>query len=234
MRNLERMTDAMVRSVEIQAEARQQPPESQSRSIQSRQSGTGGTVHYGPWAVPTASPVPIVSPDDFHKSVSSGRYSGEYTQVSSDSEVPEKTVTSNNMEVASNGREQVPELLDEKKASQSALDIDLDDIFGMASEVIWRPKKFIKNPDYPKVAADGFYFERRAGGFALREQSSGRYVSFYTYEGSDGRDGINELEKRYAKHKTAPRRQRKTKSQDSRGRSPGGSLPDASGRKGSP
>src|SRR5215831_2836362 len=49
------------------------------------------------------------------------------------------------------------------------------DLFGLGSVkqgLVWRPVKFTRNPDYPKVVAEGCHFKRDSAGFALRRKTS--------------------------------------------------------------
>jgi hypothetical protein len=60
---------------------------------------------------------------------------------------------------------------------------------------LWRPVKFIKNADYPKVVPEGFYFKQDSGGFALKKQATGKWYGHFT------KKTVKELERKYAKKK---------------------------------
>jgi hypothetical protein len=78
-----------------------------------------------------------------------------------------------------------------------------EDVFGLSSlkqTGVWRPIKFERNPDYPKVILDGCRFKRDSGGFALRRQDTGKYLGYYR------RETVAELERRYGKKKARRRK----------------------------
>jgi hypothetical protein len=81
--------------------------------------------------------------------------------------------------------------------------------------LLWRPLKFNRNPDYPKVVPNGFYFKQDSGGFALKRQDTGRWYGHFT------RKTVKELEKTYGKKKT------RTRSGGSQGVAQGGSRRSA-------
>ena len=79
------------------------------------------------------------------------------------------------------------------------------DLFGLGSlkEIrVWRPVKFTRNPDYPKVILDGCKFKQDSGGFALFQRKPAKYLGHYR------RDTITELEKKHGAKKPRKRKDR--------------------------
>ena len=79
------------------------------------------------------------------------------------------------------------------------------DLFGLGSvkkNRFWRPVKFTRNPDYPKVILDGCKFKQDSGGFALFQRHPAKYLGHYR------RDTITELEKEYGAKKPRKRKDR--------------------------
>jgi len=79
--------------------------------------------------------------------------------------------------------------------SKNAANIDLLQLNPLKENFLWRPVKFIKNVDYPKVVPDGFYFKQDSGGFALKKQESGKWYGHFT------KPTVKELEKKYGQKK---------------------------------
>ena len=80
--------------------------------------------------------------------------------------------------------------------------VDLFELNSLNENRIWRPVKFTRNPDYPKVILDGCDFKQDSGGFALRQKQPSKYLGHYR------RDTIAELEKRYGAKKPRKRKDR--------------------------
>jgi hypothetical protein len=83
--------------------------------------------------------------------------------------------------------------------SKNLSTIDLLELNALKETLLWRPLKFNRNPDYPKVAPDGFYFKQDSGGFALKRQDTGKWYGHFT------RKTVKELEKTYGKKKPRAR-----------------------------
>jgi len=94
--------------------------------------------------------------------------------------------------------------------SKNSAAVDLLQLNALKDGFLWRPVKFVKNVDYPKVVPEGFYFKQDSGGFALKKQSTGKWYGHFT------KKTVKELERKYAKKK--PR----TKTGGSTGIAPGG------------
>jgi hypothetical protein len=77
---------------------------------------------------------------------------------------------------------------------------DLFDLSSLKQTRIWRPIKFERNPDYPKVILDGCKFKQDSGGFALFQREPSKYLGHYR------RGAIAELEKKYGKKKSRRRK----------------------------
>jgi hypothetical protein len=78
-----------------------------------------------------------------------------------------------------------------------------EDLFGLSSlkEMrVWRPVKFVRNRDYPKVIMDGCKFKQDSGGFALFQRTPSKYLGHYRKE------AITELERKYGKKKSRRRK----------------------------
>jgi hypothetical protein len=84
--------------------------------------------------------------------------------------------------------------------SKNPANIDLLDLNALKEILFWRPVKFNRNLDYPKVVPDGFYFKQDSGGFALKKQDTGRWYGHFT------RRTVKELEKTYGKKNPRTRR----------------------------
>jgi hypothetical protein len=78
--------------------------------------------------------------------------------------------------------------------------IDLFELSSLKQTLVWRPVKFVRNRDYPKVTAEGCGFKRDSGGFALRRKQPFKYLGYYR------RDVITKLEKEYAAKKPRKRK----------------------------
>src|SRR5262245_35565221 len=79
------------------------------------------------------------------------------------------------------------------------------DLFGLSSvkeSRVWRPVKFERNPDYPKVILDGCKFKQDSGGFALFQRDPAKYLGHYR------RETIIQLEKQYGAKKPRKRKNR--------------------------
>jgi hypothetical protein len=63
----------------------------------------------------------------------------------------------------------------------------------IAKGLAWRPVKFTRNKDYPKVVAQGCSWKQDGGGFSLHHLESNKYLGYYT------KSEITALEKRYAR-----------------------------------
>jgi hypothetical protein len=66
---------------------------------------------------------------------------------------------------------------------------------GISEERVWRPKVYVRNPNYPRVTAAGCFFVEHSGGYQLIRTKSNKYLGHYTMA------AISELEKKYAKKK---------------------------------
>jgi hypothetical protein len=71
--------------------------------------------------------------------------------------------------------------------------LDLLDLNSLEETLLWRPLKFRRNPDYPTVVPDGFYFKEDSGGFALKKQDTGKWYGHFT------KKTVKELERKYAR-----------------------------------
>jgi hypothetical protein len=94
--------------------------------------------------------------------------------------------------------------------SKNLATIDLLQLNALKEGFLWRPVKFVKNVDYPKVVPEGFYFKQDSGGFALKKQATGKWYGHFT------KKTVKELERKYGQKK--PR----TKTGGSTGIAPGG------------
>jgi hypothetical protein len=79
--------------------------------------------------------------------------------------------------------------------SKNLATIDLLELSSLKESFLWRPVKFVKNEAYPKVVPEGFYFKQDSGGFALKNQSTGKWYGHFT------KKTVKELERKYAKKK---------------------------------
>ena len=79
--------------------------------------------------------------------------------------------------------------------SKNLANVDLLQLNALKEGFLWRPVKFVKNVDYPKVVPEGFYFKQDSGGFALKKQSTGKWYGHFT------KKAVKELERKYAKKK---------------------------------
>jgi hypothetical protein len=68
----------------------------------------------------------------------------------------------------------------------------------IATGLKWRPVKFVRNKEYPRVIANGCYWVRSGSGFQLMHQESSKYLGYYTSA------EVKALEKQYGHKK--PRR----------------------------
>jgi len=78
--------------------------------------------------------------------------------------------------------------------------IDLFDLGSLKRSLVWRPVKFTRNRDYPKVVAEGCHFKRDSAGFALRRKKPFKYLGYYR------REVIRNLEKEYGSKKPRKRK----------------------------
>lgn len=83
-----------------------------------------------------------------------------------------------------------------------ATSVDLFELGSLKEIRVWRPVKFTRNPDYPKVILDGCKFKQDSGGFALFQRSPAKYLGHYR------RKTITELEKQYGSKKPRKRKDR--------------------------
>lgn len=81
-----------------------------------------------------------------------------------------------------------------------AVNIDLFGLGALKKKRVWRPVKFTRNQDYPKVILDGCKFKQDSGGFALFQRSPAKYLGHYR------RDTIKELEKKHGAKKSRKRK----------------------------
>jgi hypothetical protein len=79
--------------------------------------------------------------------------------------------------------------------SKNLATIDLLQLNSLKEGFLWRPVKFVKNVDYPKVVPEGFYFKQDSGGFALKKQSTGKWYGHFT------KKTVKELERKYGQKK---------------------------------
>ena len=70
---------------------------------------------------------------------------------------------------------------------------------GISQGRVWRPKMYVRNPNYPRVTAVGCYFVGHSGGYQLIHTKSNKYLGHYTMA------AISELEKKHAKKKASIR-----------------------------
>ena len=100
-----------------------------------------------------------------------------------------------------------PVLLQEQKESYSMskpgstipTTVDLLGLSSVKQGLSWRPVKFVRNPAYPKVVAEGCHFKRDSAGFALRRKDPFKHLGYYRQE------VINKLEREYGSKKTRKR-----------------------------
>jgi hypothetical protein len=64
---------------------------------------------------------------------------------------------------------------------------------------LWRPKVYVRNPNYPRVTAVGCFFVEHSGGYQLIQTKTNKYLGHYSMA------AIAELEKKYAKKKSSRR-----------------------------
>jgi hypothetical protein len=83
-----------------------------------------------------------------------------------------------------------------------ATSVDLFGLGGLKGNRVWRPVKFTRNQDYPKVILDGCKFKQDSGGFALFQRTPAKYLGHYR------RDTITELEKKHGAKKPRKRKDR--------------------------
>jgi len=86
--------------------------------------------------------------------------------------------------------------------STAPTSVDLFTLTTLKKTRLWRPVKFTRNPDYPKVILEGCDFKQDSGGFALRQKQPSKYLGHYR------RDTIAELEKKYGAKKPRKRKDR--------------------------
>jgi hypothetical protein len=79
--------------------------------------------------------------------------------------------------------------------SKNPATIDLIQLNALKEGFLWRPVKFVKNVDYPKVVPEGFYFKQDSGGFALKKQSTGKWYGHFT------KKTVKALERKYGQKK---------------------------------
>jgi hypothetical protein len=79
--------------------------------------------------------------------------------------------------------------------SKNLANVDLLLLNALKEGFLWRPVKFVKNVDYPKVVPEGFYFKQDSGGFALKKQSTGKWYGHFT------KKTVKELERKYGPKK---------------------------------
>jgi hypothetical protein len=70
---------------------------------------------------------------------------------------------------------------------------------GISQGRSWRPKVYVRNPNYPRVTAVGCFFVEHSGGYQLIHTKSNKYLGHYSMA------AIAELEKKYAKKKRISR-----------------------------
>jgi hypothetical protein len=70
---------------------------------------------------------------------------------------------------------------------------------GISQGRVWRPKVYVRNPNYPRVTAVGCFFVEHSGGYQLIHTKSNKYLGHYTVA------AISELEMKYAKKKRSSR-----------------------------
>jgi hypothetical protein len=78
--------------------------------------------------------------------------------------------------------------------------IDFFELNSLKENRVWRPVKFSRNKDYPKVVLDDAEWQRNTGGFALRIKQPYAYLGYYR------REGITELEREYGTKKPRKRK----------------------------
>ena len=74
---------------------------------------------------------------------------------------------------------------------------------GISQGRVWRPKVYVRNPNYPRVTAVGCYFVEHSGGYQLIHTNTNKYLGHYTMA------AISELEKKYAKKKRSSRNRKR-------------------------
>lgn len=89
---------------------------------------------------------------------------------------------------------------------------EFDGLWGIAEEIVWRPKLFEKNPKYPKVTAPGHYFQDHSGGWTLTRRSDGGYAGHYTNQ------AIADLESKYGSKSKKKQRAKRAPKRDLSGR----------------
>ena len=70
---------------------------------------------------------------------------------------------------------------------------------GISQGQKWRPKVYVRNPNYPCVTAVGCFFVEHSGGYQLIHTKTNKYLGHYSMA------AISELEKKYAKKKSSRR-----------------------------
>jgi hypothetical protein len=70
---------------------------------------------------------------------------------------------------------------------------------GISQGRVWRPKVYVRNPNYPRVTAVGCFFVEHSGGYQLIHTKSNKYLGHYTMA------AVSELEGKYAKKKRSSR-----------------------------
>ena len=143
----------------------------------------------------------ISEPEPARTELVSGESVGDREQIAKSAIVRHKT-TSTVLDASSSNYQ-------DASSSKDPQVVDLADIWGIASDPVWKPKKFVRNESYPKVTATGYYFQNHSAGFVLIRRATNEYVGFYT------KQAIKELEEEYGK----PIRKAKSKRSSSRGTS---------------
>lgn len=93
--------------------------------------------------------------------------------------------------------------------SNKLANLDLLELNALEESFLWRPLKFRRNPHYPAVVPDGFYFKEDSGGFALKKQDTGKWYGHFT------KRTVKELERKYARKK--PKKKQRTGTSGSEG-----------------
>ncbi|MGH9849029.1 MAG: hypothetical protein ACREBD_04150 [Blastocatellia bacterium] len=130
---------------------------------------------------------PMLRPDVGSNSGQTADKTGLATPKTSDRIIESKTES------------EVAEMIAATTGSKNPANLDLLDLNSLKEKLFWRPVKFTKNRDYPKVVPNGFYFKQDSGGFALKRQESGKWYGHFT------RKTVKELEGKYAKKKPRTR-----------------------------